>query len=119
MLRLIGRAADGWVPSLPRLPLEEVPERQAIIDEAALAAGRDPARIRRVANINGAIVDGPVTGWLHGPVEHWVQELTRLIAELRFDGLVLWHDHDDPLGQTERFATEVVPRVREAVAANA
>jgi alkanesulfonate monooxygenase SsuD/methylene tetrahydromethanopterin reductase-like flavin-dependent oxidoreductase (luciferase family) len=117
MLRLVGRAADGWVPSLPRLPLAEVPARQAAIDEAARAAGRDPGEIVRVANVNGAIVDGEVTGWLHGPVEHWVEELTRLVTELRFDGLVLWPEHDDPLGQTERFATEVVPRVRLAIVA--
>ena len=115
MLRLVGSAADGWVPSLPRLPLAEVPARQAAIDEAARAAGRDPAAIVRVANVNGAIVDGEATGWLHGPVEHWVDELTKLITELRFDGLVLWPDHDDPLGQTELFATEVVPRVRRAI----
>ena len=117
MLRLVGSAADGWVPSLPRLPLADVPARQAAIDEAARAAGRDPAAIMRVANVNGAIVDGEVTGWLHGPVEHWVEELTRLVTELRFDGLVLWPEHDDPLGQTERFATEVVPRVRSAIVA--
>src|SRR5919198_1129100 len=28
MLRLVGRLADGWVPSVPRLPFEEVPPRQ-------------------------------------------------------------------------------------------
>ena len=43
MLRLVGSAADGWVPSLPRLPLADVPARQAAIDAAARAAGRDPA----------------------------------------------------------------------------
>ena len=117
MLRLVGRAADGWVPSLPRLPLADVPARQAAIDAAARAAGRDPAAIVRIANVNGAIVDGEVTGWLNGPVEHWVSELTRLVTELRFDGLVLWPEHDDPLGQTERFATEVVPSVRRAIVA--
>ena len=115
MLRLVGRVADGWVPSLPRLPLGEVPARQAAIDDAARAAGRDPSQILRVANINGAIVDGEVSGWLRGPADHWVAELTRLVRELRFDGLVLWPDHEDVLGQTERFATEVVPRVREAL----
>jgi alkanesulfonate monooxygenase SsuD/methylene tetrahydromethanopterin reductase-like flavin-dependent oxidoreductase (luciferase family) len=46
-MRLVGRLADGWIPSLPRLPLEEVSRRQQMIDEAARAAGRDPARIRR------------------------------------------------------------------------
>ena len=115
MLRMVGRAADGWVPSLPRLPLAEVPARMALIDEAAERAGRDPARIVRVANVNGAIEDGAVTGWLHGPVEHWVQELGALMSDLGFTGAVLWVDHEDALGQTERFAREVVPAVRVAL----
>jgi hypothetical protein len=70
-----------------------------------------------VANLNGAITDGEPTGWLHGPAEHWVSELVRLVRELRFNGFVLWPDDEDVLGQTERFAREVVPRVREAVSA--
>ena len=113
MLRTIGRMADGWVPSLPRLPLEEVPRCMRTIDEAARRAGRDPGSIRRVANINGAIEDGPVTSWLHGPVDHWVEELERLM-ELGFDGFVMWADHPDVLAQTERFATEVAPAIRAA-----
>jgi alkanesulfonate monooxygenase SsuD/methylene tetrahydromethanopterin reductase-like flavin-dependent oxidoreductase (luciferase family) len=116
MVRIVGRLADGWVPSLPRLPLEEVSGRQDAIDEAARKAGRDPARIRRVANVNGVITDGPVEGWLRGPVDHWVEELVKLGRDLRFDGFVAWFDHEDQLAQTERFATEVAPAVREALA---
>src|SRR3954465_3636744 len=40
MLRLTGRLADGWVPTLPRLPLADVAARAAVIDEAARRAGR-------------------------------------------------------------------------------
>jgi alkanesulfonate monooxygenase SsuD/methylene tetrahydromethanopterin reductase-like flavin-dependent oxidoreductase (luciferase family) len=116
MVRIVGRLADGWVPSLPRLPLEEVAGRQDAIDEAARKAGRDPASIRRVANLNGVIADGPVEGWLRGPAEHWAEELVKLARDLRFDGFVVWSDHEDQLGQTERFATEVVPVVRAALA---
>ena len=107
MVRTVGRLADGWVPSLPRLPLEEVPAKQDAIDEAARKAGRDPAAIRRVANLNGVIGDGD--GWLRGPAEHWVEEITKLARDLRFDGFVAWFDHEDQLGQTELFATEVAP----------
>jgi alkanesulfonate monooxygenase SsuD/methylene tetrahydromethanopterin reductase-like flavin-dependent oxidoreductase (luciferase family) len=113
MVRLVGSLADGWIPSLPRLPLDEVPARQEAIDAAARAAGRDPARIPRVANINGAILEGAPDGWLRGGVEHWVEELVRLVRELRFDGFVLWPEHGDVLEQTERFASEVAPGVRE------
>src|SRR6266849_437245 len=41
MLRLIGRAADGWVPSLGYLTPEQLAEAGARIDDAALEAGRD------------------------------------------------------------------------------
>jgi len=40
----------------------------------------------------------------------------RLVRELRFDGFILWPDDPSVLEQTERFATEVVPAVRDAVA---
>ena len=115
MMRIVGRLADGWVPSLPRLPLAEVPARQDAIDEAARKAGRDPAKIRRVANLNGVIADGGSDGWLRGPAEHWVEELVKLGRDLRFDGFVAWFDDEDQLGQTERFATEVAPAVRDAL----
>jgi alkanesulfonate monooxygenase SsuD/methylene tetrahydromethanopterin reductase-like flavin-dependent oxidoreductase (luciferase family) len=111
MLRLVGRAADGWIPSLPRLPLHQVPPRQDAIDEAARAAGRDPARIRRVANVNSD------QGFLDGPAEQWVEQLVSLHRDLRFDGFVLWPGGDDPLGEIERFAGEVVPAVRAALTA--
>jgi alkanesulfonate monooxygenase SsuD/methylene tetrahydromethanopterin reductase-like flavin-dependent oxidoreductase (luciferase family) len=112
MMRVVGARADGWIPSLPRLPLDEVLGRQEMIDEAARAAGRDPQAITRLANLSGAITDGPNEGWLKGPAEHWIEELTRLATELRFDGFVFWPDHEDVLGQTERFATEIAPEVR-------
>jgi alkanesulfonate monooxygenase SsuD/methylene tetrahydromethanopterin reductase-like flavin-dependent oxidoreductase (luciferase family) len=115
MVRLVGRLADGWIPSLPSLPLEQVQGRQDMIDAAARAAGRDAGQIRRIANLNGVITDGDLTGWLRGPVEHWVDELVRLVRELRFDGFILWPDDEDVLGQTERFARAVVPAVRQAL----
>ena len=40
----------------------------------------------------------------------------KLARDLRFTGFVAWFDDEDQLGQTERFATEVVPAVREALA---
>ena len=116
MLRVVGRLADGWVPSLPRLPLEQIPARQDAIDQAARKAGRDPAQVKRIANVNGVIADGGVEGWLRGPAEHWVDELVGLARDLRFDGFVAWFDDADQLGQTERFATDVAPAVREALA---
>jgi alkanesulfonate monooxygenase SsuD/methylene tetrahydromethanopterin reductase-like flavin-dependent oxidoreductase (luciferase family) len=114
MVRLVGSHADGWIPSIPRMPLEEVAPRMRAIDEAARKAGRDPSQILRIANVNGLIRDGEVTEFLDGPVGHWVSTLTSLVRDHGFDGFVLW-PKEDPLGQTERFGREVVPAVRDAV----
>ena len=56
-LRLAGRLADGWVPSL-RGETSFLRDGAARIDDAAAAAGRDPADVRRVLNVNGQITDG-------------------------------------------------------------
>jgi alkanesulfonate monooxygenase SsuD/methylene tetrahydromethanopterin reductase-like flavin-dependent oxidoreductase (luciferase family) len=58
-LALTGRLADGWVPSLPFAPPEAVPDMQARIDEAAVAAGRRPQDVRRVYNLMGEITRDP------------------------------------------------------------
>jgi alkanesulfonate monooxygenase SsuD/methylene tetrahydromethanopterin reductase-like flavin-dependent oxidoreductase (luciferase family) len=113
MMRVVGRLADGWLPSLPRLPLEDLAGRVRMIEEAAERAGRDPRSIRRIANVNGAIVDGPVTGWLHGPPEHWIAELGALHADHGFDGFVLWSE-GEMTEQIGRLATEVAPALRSA-----
>ncbi len=114
-LALTGRAADGWVPSLPRMPVESLAEKHAAIDDAARAARRDPAAIRRVANVNGRITDGASEGYLHGPASQWVDQLTELALVHGFDGFVLWSD-GEPADQTERFAA-IAATVRESVAA--
>jgi alkanesulfonate monooxygenase SsuD/methylene tetrahydromethanopterin reductase-like flavin-dependent oxidoreductase (luciferase family) len=115
MLALTGRLADGWLPSAGNLPPEEVPERQARIDEAATEAGRDPASIRRLYNVSGAIGEDGGEGVLQGPPEHWVETLTGWATELGFDTFVFWPQADRH-EQIERFAGEVAPAVREAVA---
>jgi alkanesulfonate monooxygenase SsuD/methylene tetrahydromethanopterin reductase-like flavin-dependent oxidoreductase (luciferase family) len=113
MMRVVGRLADGWIPSIPRLPLEEVPPRQRAIDEAARAAGRDPGAIRRIANVSGRIGEGVGDGFLEGPVELWVEELSRLVTDYGFDGFVMSLG-DDALEQIELFGRDVAPAVRAA-----
>jgi alkanesulfonate monooxygenase SsuD/methylene tetrahydromethanopterin reductase-like flavin-dependent oxidoreductase (luciferase family) len=51
MLDLIGRKADGWLPSLPVMEPGGLKRGNAIIDVAARAAGRDPGEITRLLNI--------------------------------------------------------------------
>jgi alkanesulfonate monooxygenase SsuD/methylene tetrahydromethanopterin reductase-like flavin-dependent oxidoreductase (luciferase family) len=114
-LRLTGRLADGWLPSSSYAPPERLPEMQQRINDAALAAGRQPQDIRRIYNVMGFITDDPVQGFLTGPVDYWVDELTRLVTEVGIDTFIYW-PADDRLRQIERFASEVVPAVQEQVA---
>ena len=44
MLRLVGRQADGWLPSLPYLKPGDLSAGNQVIDEAARAAGRTRRR---------------------------------------------------------------------------
>ena len=112
-LRLLGETADGWLPSIPRMPIEDLAPKHAIIDEAATAAGRRPKDIRRLANVNGVISDGESAGYLRGPPDQWVDELSDLVETHGLDSFILWPDRDIP-EQTARFA-EVAERVRAAL----
>lgn len=51
MMELIGRKADGWVPSIGRISPEDLADRTRRIDEAAARVGRSPSEIRRIANL--------------------------------------------------------------------
>jgi len=115
-LDLIGRLADGWVPSLAYAGPTALREAGARIDEAAAAAGRDPGSIRRILNLSGAITEGPMgEGPLVGPVDLWIDRLTEWTVELGLDAFLLapaeMGTHD-----IERFGGEVAPAVRAAVA---
>ncbi len=112
-LKLAGKVADGWLPSL-RGDLSAIAEKSKRLDDAVAEAGRDPASIRRVINVNGVITDGASNGLLQGPVNQWVDELTNLVSAYRFDTFIFWGEGGS---QLQRFAEEVAPAVRERVAA--
>jgi alkanesulfonate monooxygenase SsuD/methylene tetrahydromethanopterin reductase-like flavin-dependent oxidoreductase (luciferase family) len=115
MLGLIGRLADGWVPSMGWAPPERLPELHARIDEAASRAGREPSEIRRVYNVSGRIgAEGDRR--MDGLVSHWIEELSTFVLEFGMDTFVYWPSEDRER-QVELFASEVAPAVREAVAA--
>ena len=104
MLRLVGARADGWLPSLSYLPPGGLAAGNAVIDAAARAAGRDPREIRRLLNVFGD--PGRST-------EAWVAELLPMVVQ---DGVgTIIFGSDDP-GELQRFAEEVAPALREAVA---
>jgi alkanesulfonate monooxygenase SsuD/methylene tetrahydromethanopterin reductase-like flavin-dependent oxidoreductase (luciferase family) len=119
MLRLVGRKADGWVPSLGVLSPDELRMGNQRIDEAAEAAGRDRRQIRRVLNLQGVISESrtppggrlPV-GYLRGeplagPPEWWAETLMAFAGD-GFDTFVFWPADPSPR-QVELLAGEVVP----------
>ena len=95
MLSLIGRLADGWVPSLGYVKPPDLLEGNKRIDEAALKAGRDPRSIRRV--LNAGYVDA--------------ETLIALVVDYGMDTFLVTDDPDE----MRTFMTEVAPRVREEV----
>lgn len=112
MLRVTGRLADGWIPSMAYAPPDALPEMNARIDDAAAKAGRAPQDIRRLYNINGRFGSG--SGLLQGSPQDWAEQLTDLAVSVGMSTFILATDDPDML---RRFAEEVAPRTRELVAA--
>lgn len=110
MLRLTGRLADAWVPSMGYADPPALRDLNAAIDTAAIGAGRDPRQIRRLYNVFGSFGTGG--GFLRGPVADWVEQLTGLVVESGMSTFILG---TDDTGTLARFAHEVAPAVREAV----
>jgi alkanesulfonate monooxygenase SsuD/methylene tetrahydromethanopterin reductase-like flavin-dependent oxidoreductase (luciferase family) len=114
ILRMTGRAADGWLPSLGYLKggPAELATMNSHIDEGADAAGRDPRAIRRLLNIGGRF-SSTSSGLLQGPPDQWVDDLTGIALDYGISGFILAAD-DAPT--IELYAREVAPGVRDAVA---
>jgi alkanesulfonate monooxygenase SsuD/methylene tetrahydromethanopterin reductase-like flavin-dependent oxidoreductase (luciferase family) len=109
MLRLIGEKADGWLPSLPRLHEGDLERGNQVIDDAALAAGRDPRLIRRLLNIHGTFTSDS-HGFLQGAPDQWVEELLPFVLEHGISTFIL--ATDDPR-TIQRWGGEVAPALRE------
>jgi alkanesulfonate monooxygenase SsuD/methylene tetrahydromethanopterin reductase-like flavin-dependent oxidoreductase (luciferase family) len=80
---------------------EEMVEAGARIDDAARAAGRDPAAIRRLLNVGANLS---------------AEQFAELALAYGFDTFMVggWPDDSDGL---QRFIENVAPKVRELVAA--
>lgn len=115
MLRLIGRAADGALPSLPYLPNgpADLADLDKHIDAGATTAGRDPKAVRRLLNIGGQFTS---TGrsFLNGPAQQWAEDLAGLTLQYGVSAFIL---ATDDAAAIERFAAEVAPATRDLVAA--
>ncbi len=102
MLRLVGRAADGWVPSLGLFKPEDMPEANSRVDDAAREAGRDPAAIRRILNVAANLT---------------AEEVAELALEHGFDTFVIGGMQEDAEAELREFLENVAPKARELVAA--
>lgn len=109
MLQLTGRAADGWLPSSPYAPPDQLAAMNRIIDDAAEEVGRQTSDVRRLYNVAGSFTGN---GFLQGPPKVWVEQLTELALTEGVSGFVQMVETEDDL---RRFAEEVAPAVREAV----
>jgi alkanesulfonate monooxygenase SsuD/methylene tetrahydromethanopterin reductase-like flavin-dependent oxidoreductase (luciferase family) len=115
MLAVTGRSSDGWVTPLSTYtPPSAVPAAQAKIDEAARSAGRDPADVRRIYNVVGAIGAGRGGPGLTGDVSAWIDTLSDWSVDLGLDTFIFWPS-TAPLAQLEAFTSEIVPGVRQRV----
>jgi alkanesulfonate monooxygenase SsuD/methylene tetrahydromethanopterin reductase-like flavin-dependent oxidoreductase (luciferase family) len=112
MLALTGRLADGWLPSSGYAGPDDLPAMNAAIDAAAQEVGRDPSDVRRLYNVNGRFAARDGGGFLDGPPEVWVEQLTGLALEKGISGFILASDDPDDI---RRYAGEVAPAVRDAV----
>jgi alkanesulfonate monooxygenase SsuD/methylene tetrahydromethanopterin reductase-like flavin-dependent oxidoreductase (luciferase family) len=127
-LAVTGRRADGWIPPhVADWRSALVAESRPIIEDAAASVGRNPADVGTVYNVAGRITRDPVPlsetrsgggRWAGGGVAQWIEELTFAVLER---GAAAFNYLAPPGGDLDdttvnRWAQEVVPAVREAIA---
>lgn len=120
-LRLTGRIADGWAaPIASYLPYQKWAKANLVIDDAARSAGRDPRKIRRIAQLVGTVVERPGASTaeaesgaepIRGTARQWAELIARLASEQPFTSFVFWPQRQT-VDQVARFAAEVVPAAR-------
>ncbi|MGN9784980.1 LLM class flavin-dependent oxidoreductase [Nonomuraea sp. ZG12] len=98
MQRIIGRKADGWLPSLPWLKPGDLARGNRIIDQEATRAGRDPRDITRLLNVTPRDTAG---------------DLARIAVE---DGVSVFVVASDDPAELRRFAQSTAAEIRERVA---
>jgi alkanesulfonate monooxygenase SsuD/methylene tetrahydromethanopterin reductase-like flavin-dependent oxidoreductase (luciferase family) len=128
-LAVTGRHADGWIPPHAadwRSTL--VAESRPIIEEAAASVGRNPGDVGIVYLVAGRITRDSVPlsetrnekgRWVGGGVTQWVEELTYAVLEAGASAFnLLVPPGGDSLDDTtlHRWADEIAPAVREAIA---
>ncbi len=112
-LAVTGRLADGWIPSLGYMPVEEIPAMRRRIDAAAEAAGRRPDDIRGILNVSIRIDPDaqPQPDVVTGSAKQVVNQLQDLLG-LGFTGFNFIVSGPGRTANMQQIAQEVLPALR-------
>jgi alkanesulfonate monooxygenase SsuD/methylene tetrahydromethanopterin reductase-like flavin-dependent oxidoreductase (luciferase family) len=115
-LRMTGRLADGWIPSLGMAPPEQVPAMREHILDGAREAGRDLDGFTYALNMEIRVDEHfDLPGGVTGSAEAVAEQLIGLVR-LGFTALNFKPNGPDRREQVQRLARQVIPAVRSAVA---
>jgi alkanesulfonate monooxygenase SsuD/methylene tetrahydromethanopterin reductase-like flavin-dependent oxidoreductase (luciferase family) len=115
-LKVTGRVADGWIPTLSLAPPDAIPAMTEEIHAGARAAGRDPDEVAMVYNLEVHVGrDTDLAPHVLQGEPAVVADALRGFVRLGFSGMNFAFVHS-PEEQMEALAEEVLPSVREAVA---
>jgi alkanesulfonate monooxygenase SsuD/methylene tetrahydromethanopterin reductase-like flavin-dependent oxidoreductase (luciferase family) len=116
MLDLVGRKADGWLPSLFLLEPERAYRSVDRIREVASRAGRDPEALTYGYNVGVLIKEGAVATATRGQIAGSPEEVARQLAGFVSGGFSFLNlslsPAADGVEQRERLAREVLPVLR-------
>jgi alkanesulfonate monooxygenase SsuD/methylene tetrahydromethanopterin reductase-like flavin-dependent oxidoreductase (luciferase family) len=104
-LPIVGRRADLWNGAYRGD--DDWRRKRAIVDEAAIAAGRDPAAIASTLTVAGDLPDSDAAS------EHWVERL-RHLGELGVSYFIMDFGHPLSVEPALRFAEQVIGPLRAA-----
>lgn len=110
-LELVGRMADGWIPSPHYAPPDRVPAMVARIREAAESAGRDPDALSLIYNVTVTLA-GPGDDEVVGGSPAEVADRFLAFLGLGFTGVNLLVAGPDRAWQVERLGRDVLPALR-------
>jgi alkanesulfonate monooxygenase SsuD/methylene tetrahydromethanopterin reductase-like flavin-dependent oxidoreductase (luciferase family) len=114
-LALTGELADGWLPSIGRIGLEGARRMRDVVLGAAAQAGRDPAAITCATNVIVRLGQRlpASSGVVSGNIPEVIGQLVDIV-NVGFTALLL---AVPTVGEVETLAREVLPVVRDQVAA--
>lgn len=115
MIDLVGRKADGWIPTYQLLKPEQAYRKLEHIRKVAETTGRNPDDITYAYNVPVLVAEGAVT--TQGQIAGSATEVARQLADLVRHGFTLLNvwPGGEATRQRERLAREVLPIVRELI----